>query len=438
MRRRSKSQKIVPGDGTDDEPEGRVPTEEELALWKSAFAVFDVDGDGEVDINEVEGMFEKHKQKVDKTVLKEVFDSVDEDGSGAIDWEEFKTMMMNADEVKDIGGSISMMNHNKTMGSGLFKHVAKLEIYAQKKAKLAKYSTNSKENIQKREAEKKKEAEANPTAKENKVTHKAVLLGNDSKFGERSKLLWRTNTRLDIKLWVSNEEVLIVQTSSSSPTVIYPLVHLDYKAVYKLCEERNPDSDKNNKKKTDAEINQAQMNAVANYIVSRMQLEEAKPGLTSSQSAPATGAATTGKAPLVVAVNKLSADTQDFRRTLDEETYPVPDLNVVEALTSDQWNEQMQGIADDIKKASGAREKSDANRNAMGFSLDTLELLLNSVRFKKRGQLTKWARAINKQGVQVTMAKLEEIKKAQAERQKKAEEAKLADEEEEDASSAAE
>ena len=62
------------------------------------------------------------------------------------------------------------------------------------------------------------------------AAHKAVLIG------DRSKLLWRTNTRLDILLYSSNDEVIIVQTSSKGPIVVYPLVYLDYKAIVKFVE----------------------------------------------------------------------------------------------------------------------------------------------------------------------------------------------------------
>jgi len=390
-------EKVVPGNDEEEPTTQREPTAEELKDWLAAFKIFDEDGNGEVEIAEMEAVMAKNNEKHDKESLQAVFDSVDTDGSGGIDFEEFKQMMMNADDLEDFadgGVKIRMMGQQGSsgkMGSNFFKSVAKKEALQQKKKRLKQWSVNSDAAVKEREGKQKAATKSVAASAAKLKIYTATLLG------ERSKLLWRTNTRLDILLYVANEEVIIVQTSSKGegklPTVIYPLVYLSYKAISGFCEKRTETIEEN--KKSEAELKKDQVNAIANYVVSRMQLEEAK--LTSSQSAPAGGGG--GKKPLVVAVNKLSADTEDdIHMHLDAKfnpmQYPVPELNIVEALSSSEWDEKMQVIADDIKKATGQREKSNKSLNLMGFSLDTLENLLNSVRFKNRRIISKWARSI--------------------------------------------
>merc|ERR1712070_157194 len=136
-------------------------------------------------------------------------------------------------------------------------------------------------------------------------------------------------------------------------------------------------------------------NMLCNYVVSRIQLEDSP--MTSSQSAPVAGAAAAGKPAKIVTVQKLSADTEDeIVVDSDPIMYPVPELSIVENLSAKQWDEKMQEIADDIALASSNREKSNNSLNGMGFALDTLETLLNSVRFTRRKKVGKWAKAVIK------------------------------------------
>ncbi|KDQ10734.1 hypothetical protein BOTBODRAFT_190368 [Botryobasidium botryosum FD-172 SS1] len=68
-------------------------TEEELAGFEDAFALFDKDGDGTITKEELGTVLESLGQKRTPAELKKMFEEVDTDGNGTIDFEEFVTMM---------------------------------------------------------------------------------------------------------------------------------------------------------------------------------------------------------------------------------------------------------------------------------------------------------------------------------------------------------
>jgi len=68
-------------------------TKEEIAGFEDAFALFDKDGDGTITITELGTVLESLGQKRTPAELKTMFDEVDTDGNGTIDFEEFVAMM---------------------------------------------------------------------------------------------------------------------------------------------------------------------------------------------------------------------------------------------------------------------------------------------------------------------------------------------------------
>lgn len=406
--------KVKPVVPCDEPEEGSTPTKEELADWKTAFKVFDKDDNGSIEFDELCEIMKNNGEKHNEEVLQEVFDSVDTDRSGAIDFDEFCKMMQNADQVVDNTGSVSMMNHKKGMSSNFFKNVAKKEAIKAKKARLAKWSTTTPEAQAKKNAEKQKEAARNLPAEIAKKAHKTELLG------ERAKLMWRTNTRLDIMIYKSDDdEVIVVQTSSKDPVVIYPLIYLDFKKIWAFIV-KQIGVDSTGKKLSAAELEKERANQICNYVVSRMQLtviteKSDQKGLKQSESAPAVGAAAAAAKPKtkkLLRVTKLSADADgEITKEVDPQLYPVPVLNVSETLSGAEWDEMMQGIANEIKQATESRENSSSNLNGMDKAILKLENLLNLVQFKKRAQLLKWSRGVLKMVKEGTLDK--ELKAAE-------------------------
>jgi Ca2+-binding EF-hand superfamily protein len=65
----------------------------EIDELKEAFATFDTDGDGTISASEIESVFSRIGLKLDKQTISLMIKSVDTDGNGAIDFQEFRKMM---------------------------------------------------------------------------------------------------------------------------------------------------------------------------------------------------------------------------------------------------------------------------------------------------------------------------------------------------------
>lgn len=68
-------------------------TPSEINQFKSEFQVFDLNGDGEVDADELTVIMEKLGEKVTKLKLEEMIAEVDEDKNGTVSFGEFVQMM---------------------------------------------------------------------------------------------------------------------------------------------------------------------------------------------------------------------------------------------------------------------------------------------------------------------------------------------------------
>jgi len=68
-------------------------TEEQVAEFKEAFAIFDKDGDGTVTSSEIKEVMKSLGQNPTDKELKEMIEEVDEDGNGTIEFDEFIVMM---------------------------------------------------------------------------------------------------------------------------------------------------------------------------------------------------------------------------------------------------------------------------------------------------------------------------------------------------------
>lgn len=62
-------EKVVPGNDEEEPTTQREPTAEELKDWLAAFKIFDEDGNGEVEIAEMEAVMAKNNEKHDKESL---------------------------------------------------------------------------------------------------------------------------------------------------------------------------------------------------------------------------------------------------------------------------------------------------------------------------------------------------------------------------------
>ena len=77
-------------------------TEEQMAEMREIFAMFDEDGSGSIDANELGGVMEALGVKVMKTKLEEMIKEVDTpDGDGEIGFDEFLTLMRKSESKSD-------------------------------------------------------------------------------------------------------------------------------------------------------------------------------------------------------------------------------------------------------------------------------------------------------------------------------------------------
>lgn len=70
-----------------------VFTDEQIAELKQAFALFDMDGSGEVSTDELGTVLETLGQKVTQEELVQIIAEVDQDGGGSVDFDEFVDLM---------------------------------------------------------------------------------------------------------------------------------------------------------------------------------------------------------------------------------------------------------------------------------------------------------------------------------------------------------
>ena len=79
----------------DDKDDGDkiVFTDEQVAELKQAFALFDMDGSGEVSTDELGTVLETLGQKVTEEELVQIIAEVDQDGGGSVDFDEFVDLM---------------------------------------------------------------------------------------------------------------------------------------------------------------------------------------------------------------------------------------------------------------------------------------------------------------------------------------------------------
>eukprot|EP00565_Helicotheca_tamesis_P007886 CAMPEP_0185724060 /NCGR_PEP_ID=MMETSP1171-20130828/663_1 /TAXON_ID=374046 /ORGANISM="Helicotheca tamensis, Strain CCMP826" /LENGTH=149 /DNA_ID=CAMNT_0028391835 /DNA_START=108 /DNA_END=557 /DNA_ORIENTATION=- len=68
-------------------------SEEEIADYKEAFSMFDIDGDGTITLVELEEIMRSLGTNSTKEELREMVNSVDENGDNMIDFDEFLVLM---------------------------------------------------------------------------------------------------------------------------------------------------------------------------------------------------------------------------------------------------------------------------------------------------------------------------------------------------------
>merc|ERR1712126_738889 len=89
-------------------------SEEMIAEFKMAFDIFDHDGGGDINTNELGRVMKLLGQSPSKEELDEIVQAVDVDGSGSIDFDEFLIMM------------VMQMNENKSASDEEVKEMFRL------------------------------------------------------------------------------------------------------------------------------------------------------------------------------------------------------------------------------------------------------------------------------------------------------------------------
>ena len=84
-------------------------TEDQIAEFREAFALFDKDGDGTISSSELEVILKSLGQSPTEEELQDMINEVDVDGNGTVDFHEFLTMMATKnkdssadDEIKEV------------------------------------------------------------------------------------------------------------------------------------------------------------------------------------------------------------------------------------------------------------------------------------------------------------------------------------------------
>eukprot|EP00536_Pseudo-nitzschia_multiseries_P006996 jgi/Psemu1/286820/fgenesh1_pg.156_\ len=85
--------------GTNAKKPEKQLTEDEVADLKEAFAMFDINGDGTIELNEIKQVMRKLGQNPTEDELKEMISTVDDNGDHEIDFEEFLVLMKSRTDV---------------------------------------------------------------------------------------------------------------------------------------------------------------------------------------------------------------------------------------------------------------------------------------------------------------------------------------------------
>ena len=83
-------------------------SEDQIAEFKEAFALFDKDGDGTITLPELRTVFSSLGQNPTDQELQDLINEVDDDGNGEIEFEEFLVLMAN--NMKDIDEEMEIQN----------------------------------------------------------------------------------------------------------------------------------------------------------------------------------------------------------------------------------------------------------------------------------------------------------------------------------------
>ena len=67
--------------------------EDQINEYKEAFQIFDKDGSGSIDVYELRRVFRSLGKNLTRQEVQDLFDEVDTDGSGGIEFEEFLQLM---------------------------------------------------------------------------------------------------------------------------------------------------------------------------------------------------------------------------------------------------------------------------------------------------------------------------------------------------------
>ena len=70
-------------------------SEEQISFFKEAFNLFDKDGNGFINTNELDSVLRSLGQNPTEVELQEMISEIDSDGNGSVDFPEFLTMMAN-------------------------------------------------------------------------------------------------------------------------------------------------------------------------------------------------------------------------------------------------------------------------------------------------------------------------------------------------------
>jgi hypothetical protein len=312
---------------------------------------------------------------------------VDTDGSGEIDFDEFVAMMKSVEkqpsQKKNFSGSIKMMNHLAPLSNAnCIKKVATLEAVKAKKERLKQWSA-----IVPGQTERKQ------SMKQKRNADKAVVQATipTKLLGTHSKLLWRSNTTVDMNIFKAESkagQVCIVQGySSDDPTTSYELLYLDYGAIVNFVAgslRTSPEADDPLSAHLDKLCNNLDPTPrVIKYITSRISLTPEGALKLSSLAQDIPGGVELPQEHVLRASHLI---------------YNVPPLSGRRSMSQEEWDTNISHTNNDIDSARKSAQISEQSLNTIQCSLSSLDSLLAKVRVGSSNskQTSKWKKAGNK------------------------------------------
>lgn len=400
---KNKKLQIVPGND-DSNPEENDDLSD-ADIEKTFVAFVGGDRDGSIDFDIISRILKENNVSLPAADITHLIETVDTDGNGTVELDEFSEMMRNAE-------------NDKTCDALPFILAGKRQALKEKRMRLKGHSTTkSQKELKEKLAD--DMAAKNPTVSENNSNVKVEL------FEKKERLHWKTRERIEWNVYFADAAVggplVIIQPFKDYGWTLYDSMACELVDVKKQMAEMVKLADKLSveAKPPEGEFSKQQ---VSDFLALRVKYtpsdtpDQLVTTLATSVSAPAdVGKAGLGNDVLkrgsgTILLQKLANDTIELQKPVPH-GLEVPD---VEAMSTNAFNQGFvnalaEDIQNDIKESADGADKSNRYMKAAAISVDLFKEIAKKFEEEKKfsNNQRKWRTAIRRV---IAMLAVDEVK----------------------------